>query len=61
MPVSEKEQQQINSLVARLEAATGIQAVAAVVTKVDVYLETPWKAYAIGAARHRSARAKNAD
>src|SRR5687767_10895581 len=48
MPVSEKEQQQINSLVARFEAATGIQAVAAVVAKADAYPEIPWKAYAIG-------------
>ena len=50
MPVSEKEQQQINRLVARFEAATGIQAVAAVVTKADAYPEIPWKAYAIGSA-----------
>jgi putative membrane protein len=50
MPVSEKEQQQINTLVARFEAATGIQAVAAVVAKADAYPEIPWKAYAIGSA-----------
>lgn len=50
MPVSEKEQQQINSLVGRFEAATGIQAVAAVGAKADVYPEIPWKAYAIGSA-----------
>ena len=50
MPVSEKEQQQINSIVARFEAATGIQAVAAVVAKADAYPEIPWKAYAIGSA-----------
>ena len=50
MPVSEKEQQQINSLVAGFEASTGIQAVAAVVAKADAYPEIPWKAYAIGSA-----------
>ena len=50
MPVSEKEQQQINSLVARFEAGTGIQAVAAIVGKADAYPEIPWKAYAIGSA-----------
>jgi len=50
MPLSEKEQQQINSLVARFEAGTGIQAVAAIVGKTDAYPEIPWKAYAIGSA-----------
>jgi putative membrane protein len=50
MPLSEKEQQQINSLVGRFEAATGIQAIAAVVGKADAYPEIPWKAYAIGSA-----------
>ena len=50
MPVSDKEQQEINSLVGRFEAATGIQAVAAVVGKSDAYPEIPWKAYAIGSA-----------
>ena len=50
MPVSEKEQQQINSLVRRFEADTGIEAVAAVVGKADAYPEIPWKAYAIGSA-----------
>lgn len=50
MPVSEKERQQINSLVARFEADTGAQAVAAVVGKADAYPEIPWKAYAIGTA-----------
>lgn len=48
MPVSEKEQQQINTLVTRFEAATGIQAVAAVVAKADAYPEIPWKAFAMG-------------
>lgn len=50
MPLSEKEQQQINTLVGRFEADTGIQALAAVVGKADAYPEIPWKAYAIGSA-----------
>jgi putative membrane protein len=50
MPLSEKEQQQINTLVARFEADTGIQTVAAVIGKADAYPEIPWKAYALGSA-----------
>ena len=50
MPVSEKERQQINTLVARFEADTGVQAVAAVIGKADAYPEIPWKAYALGSA-----------
>ena len=50
MPVSEKEQQEINTLVRRFEAQTGIEAVAAIVDKADFYPEIPWKAYAIGSA-----------
>jgi len=50
MALSEKEQQQINTLVGRFEADTGIQAVAAVVEKADAYPELPWKGYAIGSA-----------
>src|SRR5688572_21782136 len=50
MAVSEKEQQQINTLVRRFESDTGIEAVAAVVGKADAYPEIPWKAYAIGSA-----------
>jgi putative membrane protein len=48
MTLSEKEQQQINTLVGRFEADTGIQALAAVVGKSDAYPEIPWKAYAVG-------------
>ena len=50
MPLSEKEQQEINTLVGRFEADTGIQAVAAIVERSDAYPELPWKAYAIGSA-----------
>ena len=50
MPLSEKEQQEINTLVGRFEADTGIQAVAAIVDRSDAYPEIPWKAYAIGSA-----------
>lgn len=48
--LSEKEQQQINSLVARFESETGIEALAAVVGRCDEYPEIPWKAYALGSA-----------
>ena len=37
MPLSQEERQQINALVARFEADTGIQAVAAVTDKADAY------------------------
>lgn len=50
MPLSEKEQQEINTLVGRFEADTGIQAVAAIVGRSDAYPEVPWKAYALGSA-----------
>ena len=50
MALSLKEQQQINTLVGRFEADTGIQAVAAVVDRADAYPEIPWKGYAIGSA-----------
>lgn len=50
MALSEKEQQEINTLVGRFEADTGIEAVAAVIGKADAYPEIPWKAYAVGSA-----------
>ena len=54
MALSEKEQQQINTLVGRFEANTGIQAVAAVVDKADAYPELPWYvATALGAAHEQ--------
>ena len=48
MPVSEKEQQEINTLVRRFESDAGVEAVAAVVGKADAYPEIIWRAYAIG-------------
>ena len=48
MVLTEKERQQINTIVARFEADTGIQAVAAVTSRADAYPEIPWKAYAMG-------------
>ena len=50
MPLSHKERQQINTLVARFEADTGVEAVAAVTGKADAYPEIPWKAYAMSSA-----------
>ncbi|HYC47544.1 MAG TPA: hypothetical protein VED01_18875 [Burkholderiales bacterium] len=50
MTLSEKEQQEIKTLVGRFERETGIEAVAAVVGRCDVYPEVPWKAYALGSA-----------
>jgi putative membrane protein len=59
MPLTDKERQQINSLVGRFEADTGIQAVAAVTPKADAYPEIPWKAYAMGSALAAPAAAFN--
>ena len=50
MRLTQKERLEINTLVARFEADTGIQAVAAVTAKADAYPEIPWKAYAMGSA-----------
>jgi putative membrane protein len=50
MPVTDKEQQQINTLVRQFESDTGIEAVAAVIGRADAYPEIPWKAYALGSA-----------
>jgi putative membrane protein len=50
MHLAEQEQQQINGLVAEVEAASGAQFVVAVVGKADAYPEIPWKAFALGAA-----------
>ena len=59
MPLSQEERQQINALVARFEADTGIQAVAAVTDKADAYPDIPWKAYAIGSGLGALAAALN--
>lgn len=50
MYLTPQEQQQINGLVAEVEAATGAQVLAAVIGKADAYPEIPWKAFAAGAA-----------
>jgi putative membrane protein len=50
MHLTQQEQQQINGLVAEVEAATGAQVLAAVIGKADSYPEIPWKAFASGAA-----------
>lgn len=39
----------IRQRIARLEAATGVETVAAVVSRADSYPEIPWKAFALGA------------
>lgn len=49
MLLSAKDQQEINELAQQFEAATGAQAVAAVVGKADDYPDIPWKAFALGA------------
>ena len=49
MLLSSKEQQEINALAQQFEAATGAQAVAAVVGKADDYPDITWKAFALGA------------
>ena len=49
MLLSTKEQQEINALAQQFEAASGAQAVAAVVGKADDYPDIPWKAFALGA------------
>ena len=50
MYLTPQEQQQINGLVAEVEAATGAQVLAAVIGKADAYPEIPWRAFAAGAA-----------
>ena len=50
MHLTQQEQQQINRLVAEVEAASGAEVVVAVIGKADAYPEIPWKAFALGAA-----------
>lgn len=49
MLLTSKEQQEINELAQRFEAATGAQAVAAVIGRADDYPDITWKAFALGA------------
>lgn len=39
----------VDAHVARVEAATGVQVVVALIDKADTYLELPWRAFALGA------------
>jgi len=39
----------IDTLVARIEARTGVQIATAIVRRADAYTELPWKAFALGA------------
>ncbi len=39
----------VEAQVARVEAATGVQVVVALIDKADTYLELPWRAFALGA------------
>ena len=48
--LTRKEADAIDARIARLEARTGVQVVAAVVAKCDAYPEIVWKAFALGAA-----------
>ncbi len=50
MVLTSQEQQEINELAQQFEAATGAQAVAAIIGKADEYPDIPWKAFALGAA-----------
>jgi putative membrane protein len=47
MHLTTQEQQQINGLVAEVEATSGAQFVVAVIGKADAYPEIPWKAFAL--------------
>lgn len=47
MHLTAQEQQQINGLVAELEAASGAQFIVTVIGKADAYPELPWKAFAL--------------
>ena len=39
----------LDALIVRLESATGVQIVPAIVGRADSYAEVPWKAFALGA------------
>ena len=48
MTLSPSQSETIDAAVARVEARTGVQIVAAVVGKADTYAELPWMAFALG-------------
>lgn len=47
MGLSESERRELGERAARLEARTGVEAVAAVIDRCDAYPEIPWKAFAL--------------
>ena len=47
--ISAEDAATVERAIARVEAATGVQVVAAVVPKADLYPELPWRAFALGA------------
>ena len=49
MLLNREETDAIDARVASVEAATGVEVVAAVIGKSDAYTELPWKAFALGA------------
>jgi putative membrane protein len=48
-PITEVEATSIERRIADVEASTGVQVVAAVVPRSDLYPELPWRAFALGA------------
>jgi len=50
MKLSDQEKVRIRELAARVEAQTGVQVLAVVTGKSDIYPEVPWKAFSLGAA-----------
>ena len=49
MALTPGEAEAIDARVAAVEAATGVEVVAALIGKADAYVELPWKAFALGA------------
>ncbi len=50
MRLGEPEKAKIRELIERMEKSTGVQVLAAVTHKSDVYTEVPWKAFSLGTA-----------
>jgi putative membrane protein len=48
-PISDEEARAIERGIGAVEAATGVQIVAAIVPRADLYPELPWRAFALGA------------
>lgn len=49
IPITALEATSIERRIAEVEARTGVQVVAAVVPRADLYPELPWRAFALGA------------